>query len=112
MARAPAGISTSVPDRHRIDETELVPKREGKARLRRGIFDAWGSGCAYCGQTADTLDHVQPIVRGGLTIPTNLVPACRECNLRKGHADAIGWFRDHHGWSPDREQRLLDWIAA
>jgi 5-methylcytosine-specific restriction endonuclease McrA len=97
---------------HRIEGAELVTKREGKARLRRGIFDAWGHGCAYCGAAADTLDHVRPVARGGLTVPGNLVPACSPCNLRKGHADALDWFRAHHGWSSDREQRLLDWIAA
>jgi 5-methylcytosine-specific restriction endonuclease McrA len=100
-----------VPDRHRIEGAELVSKREGKARLRRGIFDAWGNGCAYCGAAATTLDHVLPLSRGGLTIRANLIPACRSCNLAKGHADALDWFRAHHGWSQDREQRLLDWIA-
>lgn len=95
---------------HRIEGSELVTKREGQARLRRGIFDEWGSGCAYCGDRADTLDHVRPLARGGLTSRTNLVPACSCCNLAKGHSDALDWFRAHHGWSPEREQRLLDWI--
>ena len=99
-------------DRHRIDGAELVTKREGKARLRRVIFDAWGNGCAYCGATADTLDHVMPLARGGLTVRTNLVPACSPCNLRKGHSDALTWFRDHHGWSVDREQRLMAWLSS
>ena len=97
---------------HRIDGAELVTKKEGKLRLRAGIFAAWGHGCAYCGSTADTLDHVLPVAKGGLTTRTNLIPACRSCNLAKGHADAIDWFRAHHGWTPGREQRLLDWIAA
>ena len=100
-----------MPERHQIDGSELVTKREGKQRLRRGIFDAWNGCCAYCGQGADTLDHVLPVVKGGLTVRTNLIPACRPCNLAKGHADAIEWFRAHHGWTPGREQRLLDWIA-
>lgn len=99
-------------NRHRIDEAELVTKREGKARLRRGIFDAWGSSCAYCGDPADTLDHVRPQAHGGLTVPENLVPACSACNLRKGHSPALDWFRSQHGWSIDREQRLIDWIAG
>lgn len=100
-----------MPDRHRIDGAELVPKREGKARLRRGIFDAWGSCCAYCGRIADTLDHVKPRVNGGMTVRENLVPACQPCNYGKGHADAIDWFRAHHGWSADREARIIDWIT-
>jgi 5-methylcytosine-specific restriction endonuclease McrA len=106
---APAGSWTFVVDHH-IDGAELVPKREGKARLRRGIFRDWGSDCAYCGAIADTLDHVRPIARGGATARGNLVPACSACNLSKGHADAMEWFRAHHGWTPDREQRLADWI--
>lgn len=87
-----------------------MTKRESKARLRRGIFDAWGHDCAYCGDPADTLDHVQPLARGGLTARANLVPACRICNLRKGHADALAWFRSHHGWTPERETKLMDWL--
>lgn len=97
---------------HHIDGAELVPKREGKARLRRGIFADWGNDCAYCGSLADTLDHIRPLARGGITARENLVPACSGCNLAKGHADALEWFRAHHGWSCNREQRLLDWIAA
>ena len=96
---------------HRIDGAELVPKREGKARLRRGIFEAWDCCCAYCGEVADTLDHVLPVARGGATVRANLVPACRGCNLRKGHQDALEWFRAHHGWSQEREQRVVDWIG-
>lgn len=97
---------------HHIDGAELVPKREGKARLRRGIFHDWGSDCAYCGALADTLDHVRPLARGGLTARTNLVPACSSCNLAKGHSDALEWFRRHPGWSLEREQRLAEWIAG
>ena len=97
--------------RHVIDGVELVPKKEGKQRLRRSIFDAWQGSCAYCGSEADTLDHVRPIVRGGMTVRINLIPACRPCNLAKGHTDVIEWFRLHHGWSADRELRILRWIS-
>ena len=96
---------------HQIDEVVLVTKREGKARLRRGIFEAFQHGCAYCGATATTLDHVRPVARGGLTERTNLIPACRACNYAKGHADALAWFRCHHGWTAEREERLLRWVG-
>lgn len=97
---------------HRIEGSELIPKREAKTRLRRGIFRDWGPDCAYCGADADTLDHVLALARGGITARKNLVPACSSCNLAKGHCDALEWFRAHHGWSRVREQRLLDWISA
>jgi 5-methylcytosine-specific restriction endonuclease McrA len=97
---------------HHIDGAELVTKREGKARLRRAIFRDWGTDCAYCGIAADTLDHVLALARGGVTARENLVPACSGCNLSKGHRDVLEWFRAHHGWSSEREQRLADWIQT
>lgn len=44
--------------------------------------------CAYCGERFDrrmlTRDHIVPRARGGKDIWTNVVTACRTCNLRKG----------------------------
>lgn len=40
--------------------------------------------CQYCGQEADTVDHVVPRRLGGLDNDENLVAACRRCNLAKG----------------------------
>lgn len=39
--------------------------------------------CAYCGNPADTVDHVIPSRRGGPTTDDNLVACCRKCNLKK-----------------------------
>ena len=57
---------------------------------RRNIFkrDKWS--CQYCGkQYKDTkkltLDHVHPKCKGGGHQWTNLVTACRKCNLSKGN---------------------------
>ena len=45
--------------------------------------------CAYCGgcyrHSELTADHVHPQSRGGRTIWTNLVSACKACNLRKAN---------------------------
>jgi 5-methylcytosine-specific restriction endonuclease McrA len=62
---------------HQIDGTELLPKRTTKSRFRASIFQDWASCCAYCSEPADTLDHVLPRLKGGLTVAQNLVPACR-----------------------------------
>lgn len=45
--------------------------------------------CAYCGRRYETLDHVVPLAAGGGTTATNVVPACRPCNERKG--EAVWW---------------------
>lgn len=39
--------------------------------------------CAYCGDKAGTIDHIEPVVRGGSNSWTNLAAACKSCNSRK-----------------------------
>ena len=55
---------------------------------RWNLFLAHGFRCAYCTgtfRTAElTFDHVVPKMRKGLTVWSNLVPACSPCNNRKG----------------------------
>ena len=36
--------------------------------------------CAYCGDEADTVDHVIPLNKGGTDERDNLVAACKACN--------------------------------
>jgi 5-methylcytosine-specific restriction endonuclease McrA len=66
----------------------LVHRRRhlGIRPSRQAVFlrDNWV--CQYCGaKTKDlTLDHVVPRHRGGTHTWTNLVAACKACNLKKG----------------------------
>lgn len=58
---------------------------------------AWLSGlkgtspiaCGYCEAWVDfvniSVDHAQPISRGGLSEPTNLIACCKQCNQAKGN---------------------------
>jgi 5-methylcytosine-specific restriction endonuclease McrA len=58
--------------------------RDYKAR-RLVVLARDGYVCAYCGQDADTVDHVISIVRGGDPLSLdNLVACCRRCNSSKG----------------------------
>ena len=47
--------------------------------------------CQYCGdkEQALTVDHILPKSRGGGSNWTNVVVACKPCNLRKGSMTAI-----------------------
>ncbi len=40
--------------------------------------------CSYCGEPADTIDHIEPISRGGGSDVDNLTAACNQCNGGKG----------------------------
>ena len=54
---------------------------------KRGVFRRDGYVCQYCGHRPGgkhlTIDHVVPRARGGTSLWTNCVAACRTCNQRK-----------------------------
>jgi HNH endonuclease len=93
---------------------------------REEIFERDEWRCVYCGAqfaaAALTIDHVQPLARGGDSSGGNVVTACSACNLRKGQRrlaefllderDALASFRTHarHVWP--RHQRALDEALA
>lgn len=39
--------------------------------------------CSYCGQISDSIDHIDPVSRGGDNLFTNLTGACLSCNQTK-----------------------------
>lgn len=92
----------------RIEGAELVTRRS----FRATIFEAWSHRCAYCGDTAQSLDHVLPKARGGLTVRVNLVAACLVCNRRKGHREVFSWWREQPYWSELGQARLIDWLTG
>jgi len=56
----------------------------GPAWSRGGVLNRDGRRCGYCGGPATTVDHMQPISRGGRNTWPNTVAACDPCNQRKG----------------------------
>lgn len=51
--------------------------------LRQEILEKSNFVCFYCGQYGDTIDHLLPKSKGGLTTLKNCVCACRKCNQLK-----------------------------
>lgn len=55
------------------------------------LFNQHGGRCVYCGDEADSVDHVIPVSRGGPDALRNLAPACRPCNASKGNRLLCEW---------------------
>jgi 5-methylcytosine-specific restriction endonuclease McrA len=96
---------------------DLSP-RAARRRFRDSIKSEWG-GCAYCGRSHDatgtliplTLDHVRPRTFGGSSLRSNLVPACRGCNERKGSArDWRTWYSQQEFYCAGRAARIEAWL--
>lgn len=52
---------------------------------KRRLFERDGHTCGYCGKPANTVDHIVPRSRGGLTEWLNTVASCLKCNHKKGN---------------------------
>lgn len=48
--------------------------------------------CVYCGGEAVSVDHINPISKGGSGDWDNLAPACHSCNSRKNNKDLLGFL--------------------
>ena len=59
-----------------------IPDKPGhdKRVSRDGVLRRDRHTCVYCGEPADTVDHVLPRCRGGGDTWFNLVAACQGCN--------------------------------
>lgn len=61
--------------------------------LARVVYYGWR--CRYCRCTITvntlTIDHAIPLSRGGTNWPSNLMPSCKTCNLRK-HTKTLSEF--------------------
>lgn len=66
-----------------IINSGMIHKLYTKSDFRLLILQRDDYICRYCGKFGDTIDHVMPKSKGGLSSPANCVCACSECNLKK-----------------------------
>jgi 5-methylcytosine-specific restriction endonuclease McrA len=53
----------------------------------------FGGRCAYCGRVRKlSMDHIDPVSKGGAHDIDNAAPACRSCNSRKHDKSLLLWL--------------------
>jgi 5-methylcytosine-specific restriction endonuclease McrA len=90
--------------RYRANNLEAVRAREReKTYARRAkqapspalaalMEDLLTQPCVYCGSTEDiSIDHIEPLSRGGKHEADNLAPACLPCNCSKNNQLPSEW---------------------
>ena len=90
---------------------DLCPKLRNR-RWRKSIHEFTGNSCIYCGKTSESIDHVLPRSRGGLSITENCVPACLSCNGSKTDNDAFEWYRKQRFYDPRRSMAIRAWTEG
>lgn len=78
-----ARLKIQVPSVVKLRYFVKTPFRRHSALSRRGVFARDGHRCQYCGNRAESIDHVHPRSRGGAHAWDNVVAACRRCNTTK-----------------------------
>jgi hypothetical protein len=73
------------------------------------ILKRFHNKCAYCGirlKKSKHLDHVKPLIKGGLHTKTNLVPACARCNCSKQDSLMTDWYLRQDFYSDLRYRKI------
>ena len=87
---------------------DLCPKLNDR-RWRKSIHNYTGKRCIYCGEASESIDHVKPRSKGGLSITENCVPACLSCNGDKSDTEAFYWYRRQRFYDPRRAMAIRAW---
>ena len=78
-----ASLEVPSPSVIRLRYMVRVPYVRRASMSRRAIFARDDHRCQYCGDRADSIDHVMPRSRGGSNTWENVAAACRRCNMTK-----------------------------
>jgi len=91
---------------------DCLSKGSAKRKFRKSIKYGWGGFCAYCRcERATTLDHLKPKARGGSSLRSNLVPACRSCNHSKASENWLEWFQRQEFYNKVAQELIEEWIS-
>ncbi len=65
-----------------------------KKEVRKRVYERDGYKCIECGTTENlTIDHITPIIEGGLNIEKNMQTMCYSCNSYKSNRYKLPLFK-------------------
>ena len=83
------------PSRRRARRKKKKTKPRNYVAPNGGSTNGPLAQCHYCQQSFPpdelTMDHVVPLIRGGRTTKSNVVPCCKPCNSQKQHLLPVEW---------------------
>ena len=88
---------------------DFCPKLRDR-QWRQSLHTYTGKSCIYCGKQSESIDHVLPRSKGGLSVTENCVPACLACNGDKSDKEAFEWYRKQRFYDPRRAMAIRAWI--
>jgi 5-methylcytosine-specific restriction endonuclease McrA len=70
-----------------------------RQKIRQELIKENGRKCGYCFKKPKklTLDHIQPLSKGGADTKDNMMLCCESCNNIKSNMDIDEWMK-HLGW--------------
>ena len=90
---------------------DLCPKLRVR-RWRKTLHTFTGESCIYCGKDSESIDHIHPRSKGGMSITENCVPACLACNGDKSDSEVFYWYRKQSFYDPRRSMAIRAWIEG
>ena len=87
---------------------DFCPKLRDR-QWRKSLHTYTAKSCIYCGKQSESIDHVLPRSKGGLSVTENCVPACLSCNGHKSDTEAFYWYRNQRFYDPRRAMAIRAW---
>ncbi|WP_320663540.1 HNH endonuclease signature motif containing protein [Prochlorococcus sp. MIT 1223] len=90
---------------------DFCPKLRDR-QWRKSLHTFTGKSCIYCGKNSESIDHILPKSKGGLSNTENCVPACLSCNGDKSDMEAFEWYRKQQFYDPRRAMAIRAWTEG
>lgn len=70
------------------------------------LLSSEGKLCKYCGDIADSIDHLTPLVQGGKHEWSNIDMICLQCNvskMKRTHEEFVNWIKKLNSYITEGE---------